>query len=108
MTDHHLVSTWRLQASIEQVREKIVHTERWPSWWKYLQHVDELDPGDSDRLGRRQHLESRPGCPKERVFDIQVRRVERPTMLESVATGGAGRRGTLDALPGGRRDAGPL
>jgi hypothetical protein len=32
MTDYHFVSTWRLQAPIEQVWEEIVHSERWPSW----------------------------------------------------------------------------
>ena len=53
MTDYHFVSTWRLQAPIEQVWEEIFHTERWPSWWRYVHHVDQLDPGDADGLGRR-------------------------------------------------------
>jgi hypothetical protein len=36
MTDDHFVSSWRLQVPIEQTWEEIVHTERWPSWWKYV------------------------------------------------------------------------
>ena len=57
MTDYHFVSTWRLQAPIEQVWDEIFHTERWPSCWKYVHRVDRLDPGDADGLGRRQHLQ---------------------------------------------------
>jgi hypothetical protein len=36
MTDDHFVSSWRLQAPIEQTWDEVVHTERWPSWWKYV------------------------------------------------------------------------
>jgi hypothetical protein len=38
MTDYSFVSSWRLQAPIDQVWEEIFHTERWPSWWKYRRH----------------------------------------------------------------------
>jgi hypothetical protein len=40
MTDYHFVSSWRLQAPIEQVWEEIFHTERWPSCWRYVHRVD--------------------------------------------------------------------
>jgi hypothetical protein len=57
MTDYHFVSTWRLQVPIEQAWEEIVHTERWPSWWKYVARVDQLNPGDASTWC------SPPGCP---------------------------------------------
>jgi hypothetical protein len=103
MTDYHFVSTWRLQAPIEQVWEEIVHTERWPSWWKYVHRVDQLDPGDADGLGRRQHLEFTTRLPYRLGFDIQVRHLQPPTTLEAVATGeleGVGR-WTLTPADGG-------
>ena len=87
MTDYHFVSTWRLQAPIERVWEEIYHTERWPSWWKYVHRVDQLDPGDADGLGKRQHLVFTTRLPYRLGFDIRVRHIERPTMLEAVATG---------------------
>jgi hypothetical protein len=87
MTDYHFVSTWRLQAPIERVWEEIVHTERWPSWWKYVHRVDQLDPGDADGLGRRQHLVFTTRLPYRLGFDIQVRHLQPPTTLEAVATG---------------------
>jgi hypothetical protein len=60
MTDYHFVSTWRLQAPIEQAWEEIVHTERWPSWWKYVARVDQLNPGDATGLGRRHRTRPTP------------------------------------------------
>jgi Polyketide cyclase / dehydrase and lipid transport len=87
MTDYHFVSTWRLQAPIERVWEEIVHTERWPSWWKYVHRVEELDPGDADGLGRSQHLVFTTRLLYRLGFDIQVRRIQPPTTLEAVATG---------------------
>ena len=107
MTDYHFVSTWRLQAPIEEVWEEIVHTERWPSWWKYLQRVDQLDPGDADGLGKRQHLVFMTRLPYRLGFDIQVRHLQPPTTLEAVAAGeldGVGR-WTLTPTTAGRWSA---
>jgi hypothetical protein len=78
MTDYHFVSSWRLQAPIERVWEEVVHTERWPSWWKYVHRVDQLDPGDADGLGRRQHLVFTTRLPYRLGFDIQVHRIQPP------------------------------
>jgi hypothetical protein len=103
MPDYHFVSTWRIQAPIEKVWEEIFHSEHWPSWWKYVDRVDELDPGDANGLGRRQHLVFTTRLPYRLGFDTRVRRVEPPTTLEAVATGeleGVGR-WTLAPEPGG-------
>jgi hypothetical protein len=87
MTDYHFVSAWRLQAPIQRVWEEVVHTERWPSWWRYVHRVQELDSGDADGLGRRQHLEFTTRLPYRLGFDIRVCHIEPPTVLEAVATG---------------------
>jgi hypothetical protein len=87
MTDYHFVSTWRLQAPIERVWEEIFHSERWPGWWKYVHRVDQLDPGDADGLGKRQHLVFTTRLPYRLGFDVQVRHLQPPTTLEAVATG---------------------
>jgi hypothetical protein len=87
MTGYHFVSNWRLQAPIQQVWEEIFHSERWPSWWRHVHRVDQLDPGDAHGLGRRQHLVFTTRLPYRLGFDIQVRDIEPPTTLEAVATG---------------------
>ena len=84
MTDDHFVGTWRLQAPIERVWDEIFHTERWPSWWKYVHRVDQLDPGDADGLGRRQHLVFTTRLPYRLgfdIFDIRMRHIQPPATL---------------------------
>ena len=87
MTGYHFVSNWRLQAPIQQVWEEIFHSERWPSWWRHVHRVDQLDPGDAHGLGRRQHLVFTTRLPYRLSFDLQVRHLQPPIELEAVASG---------------------
>jgi uncharacterized protein YndB with AHSA1/START domain len=107
MPDYQFVSTWRFQAPVEKVWEEIFHTERWPSWWRYVRRVDQLDPGDDSGVGRGQHLVFTTRLPYRLGFDIRVRRAEPPSVLEADATGeleGVGR-WTLTLEGGGRWSA---
>jgi hypothetical protein len=87
MADYHFVSTWQFQAPIERVWEEIYHAERWPSWWKYVVGVHELEPGGPDGVGKRQRLLFRTRLPYTLGFDVLVTRVRPPSELEAEATG---------------------
>jgi uncharacterized protein YndB with AHSA1/START domain len=103
VTEYHFVSTWQIQAPIEQVWEEISHSERWPSWWKYVVAVDELEPGAADGVGKRQRMLFRTRLPYTLGFEVRVTRVQPPTDLEAEATGeleGTGR-WTLAPADGG-------
>jgi uncharacterized protein YndB with AHSA1/START domain len=103
MAEYHFVSTWQIQAPIEQVWEEISHSERWPDWWKYVVGVEELEPGAADGVGKRQRLLFRTRLPYTLGFEIRVIRVQPPSELEAEATGeleGTGR-WTLTSADGG-------
>jgi len=103
MAEYHFVSTWQIQAPIGRVWEEIYHAERWPSWWKYVVRVDELEPGAADGTGKRLRLLFRTRLPYTLGFDTRVTRVQPPSELEAEATGeleGTGR-WTLTAADGG-------
>jgi len=103
MAEYHFVSTWQIQAPAERVWEEIYHAERWPSWWKYVASVEELEPGAADGAGRRMRLRFRTLLPYTLGFDVTVTRVRPPTLLEAKATGeleGTGR-WTLTSADGG-------
>jgi Polyketide cyclase / dehydrase and lipid transport len=103
MAEYHFVSTWQIQAPIDRVWEEIYHTERWPSWWKYVVGVDELEPGAADGVGKRLHLLFRTRLPYTLGFDVRVTRVQPPSELEAEAAGeleGTGR-WTLTSANGG-------
>ncbi|HTQ87998.1 MAG TPA: SRPBCC family protein [Streptosporangiaceae bacterium] len=105
MAEYHFVSTWQIQAPIERVWEEIYHAERWPSWWKYVVGVEDLEPGAADGTGRRMRLLFRTRLPYTLGFDVRVTRVQPPSTLEAEATGeleGTGR-WTLTAMDGGTR-----
>jgi Polyketide cyclase / dehydrase and lipid transport len=87
MAEYHFVSTWWIRAPIERVWEEIFQTERWPSWWKYVVSVDELEPGAADGVGRRQHLLFKTRLPYRLGFDLRVTAVQPPSTLEADATG---------------------
>ncbi len=87
MAEYHFVSTWQIQAPIEQVWEEISHSERWPQWWKYVVAVDELEPGAADGAGKRLRLLFRTRLPYTLGFDVRVTSVQPPSRLEAEATG---------------------
>ena len=103
MAEYHFVSIWPINAPIERVWEEIHHAERWPSWWKYVAGVDELEPGAADGTGKRMRLLFRTRLPYTLGFDVRVTRVQPPSELEAEATGelaGTGR-WTLTPVAGG-------
>lgn len=87
MAEYHFVTIWRIQAPIERVWEEIYHAERWPSWWKYVAGVDELEPGAADGVGKRVRMRFRTRLPYTLAFDVRLTRVQPPSTLVAEATG---------------------
>jgi len=87
MAGYHFVSTWQIQAPVEQVWEEIYHAERWPTWWKYVVRVDELEPGAADGVGKRLRLVFRTRLPYTLGFDVNVTKVQPPSELDAQAVG---------------------
>lgn len=103
MAEYHFVSTWQIQAPVERVWEELYHAERWPSWWKYVVAVDELEPGAVGGVGKRLHVLFRTRLPYTLGFDVRMTLVHPPSTLEAEATGeleGTGR-WTLTPAGGG-------
>jgi uncharacterized protein YndB with AHSA1/START domain len=50
-TDYRFLTAWCLDAPIEAVWDAIHDSERYPSWWKGVQSVVRLEPGDDSGLG---------------------------------------------------------
>ena len=87
MAEYHFVSIWQIQAPVERVWEEIYHAERWPSWWKYVAGVEELEPGAAGGVGKRMRLLFRTRLPYTLGFDVRVTRVRPPSELEAEAAG---------------------
>ena len=94
MADYHYVSTWQLQAPIEQVWTVINDVERLPAWYPAVQDAQTLAAGDADGVGRRVRLVIKGRLPMELAFEATIARLDPPRELELHAEGelaGSGR-----------------
>ena len=85
--DYHYISTWRLQAPIEQVWAAISQLEQLPAWYPAVQEVQTLTPGDPDAVGSRVRYLIKGRLPMRLAFEATIARVDPPRELELQAEG---------------------
>ena len=101
VAEYTFLTTWCLDAPIEAVWDAIYESERWPEWWKGVERVVELEPGDDDGVGSVSRYTWKSRLPYRLEFDMRTTRVERAHLLEGVAEGdldGSGRWRLFDGL----------
>jgi uncharacterized protein YndB with AHSA1/START domain len=102
MAAYKFLTTWCLEAPVEPVWEAVYDSERWPQWWRGVESVVELAPGDADGVGQVGRYVWKSLLPYELEFEITTTRVERPRLLEGQASGelaGTGRWRLFEAGP---------
>ena len=87
MAEYRFLTTWLLDAPRESVWEVIHDQKAWPSWWRGVEDVVELEPGDEDGLGSHSRLTWRSWLPYRLVFMARTTRVERPQLMEGEVDG---------------------
>jgi uncharacterized protein YndB with AHSA1/START domain len=66
---YHYVSTWQLQAPIEQVWAALNDLEHLPVWYRGVQQARELTPGDAQGVGRRVRYVIKGRLPLRLAFE---------------------------------------
>jgi hypothetical protein len=84
---YSFLSTWVLDAPIERVWDAIHATERWPEWWRGVKVAEKLGNGGENGVGSRHRYVWRSKLPYDIEFTMRTTRVQRPHLLEGVATG---------------------
>ncbi|MBA2505322.1 MAG: SRPBCC family protein [Thermoleophilaceae bacterium] len=87
MAQYEFLTTWCLDAPIDDVFEVLHASEKFPEWWKGVQSVEVLESGDADGIGELGRYSWRSVLPYTLVFDSRVTRVERPHLIVGEATG---------------------
>jgi uncharacterized protein YndB with AHSA1/START domain len=84
---YDFLTTWCLDAPIDRVWDALYDSERWPEWWRGVERVQVLEPGDADRVGELSRYTWRSRLPYTLEFDMRTTRVERPYLVEGSAQG---------------------
>jgi uncharacterized protein YndB with AHSA1/START domain len=87
MADYHYVSTWQLQAPIEQVWTAITDLDRLPAWYRGVQEARELAPGDAQGVGARVRYVIKGRLPLRLAFEATTTRSVPPREQELQAEG---------------------
>ena len=87
MGEYRFLTTWCLDAPLEDVWDVIRRTREWPEWWKGVELVEELRRGDETGVGSVYRHRWRSRLPYTVGFDIRTTRVEYRRLLEGRASG---------------------
>ena len=106
--EYHFLTTWLLESRREPVWDAIYDQEAWPEWWRGVEDVVELEPGDETGVGSHSRLTWRSRLPYDLVFEARTVTVERPRLIEADAFGELSGTGPLAAVRAGRGHRGAL
>ncbi len=87
MAEYRLITIWRIDAPVQRVYEAICRPARWPSWWRGVKDVVELELGDELGVGSLQRYTWKGLLPYTLTFTVRVVRVKPLAALEGVANG---------------------
>ena len=87
MADYRFLTTWVYDAPIERVWDALYDSERWPEWWRGVERVQVIEPGDGDRVGELSRYTWKSRLPYRLSFDMRTTRVEPPHLVEGRAQG---------------------
>jgi uncharacterized protein YndB with AHSA1/START domain len=87
LSHYSFLTTWLLEDSRDAAWEVLQDTERWPEWWRGVERVSVLAPGDDQRVGSRYRIAWRSRIPYQLEFDFTVRDIEPPRSMKGEATG---------------------
>jgi len=87
MSTYEFTTIWRVEAPLEVVWNEIYHSELWPTWWKGVEAVVKMREGDEIGVGAIHRYTWKSKLPYRLSFEMEVVRIEPPSLLEGVARG---------------------
>lgn len=86
-TRYDLTTLWHFDAPAEAVWETISDAEGWPRWWRGIEEVMTLDPGDAAGLGALRRYVCLSILPFHLTFTGRVTRIEPLRLIEGHVEG---------------------
>lgn len=82
-----MLTTWRIEAPLEEVYAAIHNSPCWPDWWPGVQKVELVSAGDADGVNSVWRYSWRGQLPYRVVFDVLTTRIEKLVAIEGTASG---------------------
>ncbi|BAY09560.1 SRPBCC family protein [Calothrix sp. NIES-2098] len=87
MANYSFLTIWEIETPIDKVWDVIIHSERWPSWWKAVESVVEIEAGEASLIGNIRRFTWQTPLSYKLTFDGCVTRIEPPKIMKAVASG---------------------
>jgi uncharacterized protein YndB with AHSA1/START domain len=87
MSTYRLATEWRLAAPVESVWAAIARPADWPRWWRHVEAVTELEPGDAQGVGAVRRFTWSSRLPYRLTFDMRTTSVQAPFSTSGEAQG---------------------
>lgn len=87
MRQYSLVTEWQLDAPIERVWDALAAPEIWPSWWRYVESVVDIETGDSRGIGALRRYTWSSRLPYRLSFAMRTTVLDEPHRIEGIASG---------------------
>ena len=87
MAEFHFFTTWDIEAPIDAVWGVLGDATRYPTWWKYVQDVSEIEPNNADGIGGLYLYTWKTALPYSLAFEMRVTGNTPPHLLEAHADG---------------------
>jgi hypothetical protein len=88
MSRYHIVTTWRVEGTVQEVGAVLIDLDRLTAWWPsvYLE-VRELSPGDETGIGKEVELHTKGWLPYTLRWTFRVTEVDPPHRIVLRPTG---------------------
>ncbi len=85
--EYRFLTIWRIEAPIEAVCEIIYQSLIWPQWWRNVEKVEELVPGNAQGIGNVRRYFWKGRLPYRLTFDICVSHIDPLATIDGIASG---------------------
>jgi uncharacterized protein YndB with AHSA1/START domain len=87
MPEYEFLTTWLLEAPREAVWDAIYDQVRWPDWWRGVEEVEKVVPGEDGGVGSVSRMVWKSLLPYRVEFEVTTTHVQRPCLLQADAVG---------------------
>ncbi|WP_215796656.1 SRPBCC family protein [Paludibacterium yongneupense] len=81
------MTTWRIDAPLEQVFEVVADSLSWPDWWPSLCRVEQMANGNADGVGNVRRYTWQGRLPYRVAFEVRATLIKKREAIDGIAQG---------------------